>query len=63
MKHVFVAAIDGELTWRNDWALLARDPGRLAVAPIADAASTELSDPPAVEWTDDYSNLLARLKR
>jgi hypothetical protein len=63
LAYVFIAAIDGEYTWRNDWALLARDPARLAVAEIADAKSFEPSNSPAVTWTDDYSNLLRLLKR
>jgi len=62
LAYVFVAGIDGELTWRNDWALLARDPARLAVPEIRDAALFELSDPPVVHWTDDYSNLVRLLK-
>jgi hypothetical protein len=63
LAHVFVSSEDGERAWRSTWALLARDPARLAVAPIADAADAEPANAPAVLWTDDYSNLLARLKR
>jgi hypothetical protein len=62
LAHVFVASIGGVLTWKSDWALLARDPARLAIPEIADAASFELSDPPVAVWTDDYSNLLSLLR-
>ena len=62
LAYVFVAGIDGALTWRNDWALLSRDAARLAVPEIKDAAMFELSDPPVVHWTDDYSNLVRLLK-
>ena len=61
LTYKFIATIDGNLTWRNDWALLARDPARLEIAPITDAAETELSTAPVVVWTDDYSNLLRLL--
>jgi hypothetical protein len=63
LAHVFISTADGDLTWRNDWALLARDPARLAIAPIADVADAEPADAPAVLWTDDYSNLLRLVKR
>jgi hypothetical protein len=63
LAYKFIATIDGNLTWRNDWALLARDPARLAIAPISDMAEFEPSNAPVVVWTDDYSNLLRLLKR
>ena len=62
LAHVFIASIEGGLTWRSDWALLARDRSRLQVPAIADARSTELSTAPVVVWTDDYSNVLSLLK-
>ena len=62
LAHVFVASIGGALTWKSDWALLARDPARLAIPEIADAASFKPSDAPVAVWTDDYSNLLSRLR-
>jgi hypothetical protein len=62
LAHAFIAAIGGPLTWRNDWALLARDPARLAIPEIVDAASFEPSTPPVAMWTDDYSNLLSLLR-
>ncbi len=58
LSYAFVSAIDGQWTWQNDWALLARDPASLAVPAIADVKDTEPSNPPVVLWTDDYSNLL-----
>ena len=62
LAHAFVAGIGGSLTWRSDWALLARDPARLAIPEIKDAASFELSAAPVAVWTDDYSNLLSLLR-
>jgi hypothetical protein len=58
LAYAFVSAIDGQWTWSNDWALLARDPASLALPAIADVKDTEPSNPPVVLWTDDYSNLL-----
>jgi hypothetical protein len=63
LAYAFIAAIEGALTWSNDWALLTRDASRLRVPEIADAASFEPSVPSRVLWTDDYSNLFVLLKR
>jgi hypothetical protein len=63
LTHVFVAGIGGAITWKSDWALLSRDPARLEVPEIEEAASTEPSAAPVAVWTDDYSNLLSRLRR
>jgi hypothetical protein len=63
LAHVFVASIGGSRTWKSDWALLSRDPARLAIPEIEEAASLEPSAPPVALWTDDYSNLLSRLRR
>jgi hypothetical protein len=62
LAHVFVAGIGGAITWKSDWALLARDPARLEVPEIEEAASTEPSAAPVAVWTDDHSNLLSRLR-
>jgi spermidine synthase len=63
LAYAFIEAIEGAFTWSNDWALLTRDPARLRVREIADATASEASAPRRVLWTDDYSNLVALLKR
>ena len=62
LAYAFISAIDGQWTWQNDWALLAKDPALLAIPVIADVKDTEPSNPPAVVWTDDYSNLVRLLR-
>ena len=62
LAYVFIASTGGSITWKSDWALLARDPARLAIDEIKDAASFEPSSAPVAVWTDDYSNLLGRLR-
>ena len=59
---VFVSTGERGLTWRTTWALLSRDPARLAIAAIEDVRDGEFANAPALEWTDDYSNLLRVLK-
>ena len=63
LAHVFVSTGEKGLTWRTTWALLSRDPARLAIAAIADVRDGEFANAPALVWTDDYSNLLRVLKR
>jgi hypothetical protein len=57
----FVSAKERGLTWRSTWALLARDPSRVAIPEIAAITDTE-DDLAAVLWTDDYSNVIRLLK-
>jgi spermidine synthase len=63
LAHVFVSTEERGLTWRTTWALLSRDPARLAIAAIEDVRDGEFANAPALVWTDDYSNLLRVLKR
>lgn len=58
LMYTFVSAKDGAITWKSTWALLARNPARLAIPPIAAAADPEPADARAVMWTDDYSNVV-----
>ncbi len=51
-----------EETCASTWALLAREPGRLAHDALARAAAPLRTAPRVRLWTDDYSNLLAVLK-
>jgi spermidine synthase len=63
LARVFVSTEERGLTWRTTWALLSRDPARLAIAAIEDVRDGECANAPALVWTDDYSNLLRVLKR
>jgi hypothetical protein len=62
LAHAVISSEKHDLAWRCTWALLARDPARLAVEAIASAAEPDDPDTRSVLWTDDYNNLVRLLK-
>ena len=62
LAHTVISSEKHDVAWRCTWALLARDPTRLAVEAIASAAEPDDGDRRSVLWTDDYSNVLRLLK-